>query len=376
MNKIFILLFLILSSSLFSQNKFKKIKTTKEKIIFINDSIQNYKLFRIDGDYGHSGFIDPKHTIKRFRQNWYNEFFVHYINNERNFDERGNLINEFWFNKKDSIVKQYEYQYNDIDSLVRIEEKGEYYNGITNISYNYEKNKQSTLKSDENSGHFSLILNSYNEKGKINKIENIGEGGYSNGEFYTYNKYDLIDKVIIHKPTVWSIFNKERNSYYEKRDSTGTYYTSIMNYYKNGNIYEKHTYSPPDVSSPISNLYKKDYFVYDLKKRVIEHVTKHVHSELTYILKFKYDKKNKLIFESREIRNQDVLWDLLNTSFKKYYTYKKDEIVSLIIKTTTKSTNIEFSYKYDAFGNWIEQTKSINGKKLFIWKREIIYYNH
>jgi predicted metal-dependent phosphoesterase TrpH len=33
-----------------------------------------------------------------------------------------------------------------------------------------------------------------------------------------------------------------------------------------------------------------------------------------------------------------------------------------------------FEYKFDDKNNWIEQSKYINGKKLYVWKRKIIYY--
>ena len=35
---------------------------------------------------------------------------------------------------------------------------------------------------------------------------------------------------------------------------------------------------------------------------------------------------------------------------------------------------IDFEYVFDDKKNWIEQTKSINGKKLYVWKREIKYF--
>ena len=36
---------------------------------------------------------------------------------------------------------------------------------------------------------------------------------------------------------------------------------------------------------------------------------------------------------------------------------------------------IDFEYVFDDKKNWIEQTKSINGKKLYVWKREIKYFD-
>ena len=38
------------------------------------------------------------------------------------------------------------------------------------------------------------------------------------------------------------------------------------------------------------------------------------------------------------------------------------------------SVSSDFEYVFDDKKNWIEQTKSINGKKLYVWKREIKYF--
>jgi len=38
------------------------------------------------------------------------------------------------------------------------------------------------------------------------------------------------------------------------------------------------------------------------------------------------------------------------------------------------TTQVDFEYVLDDKKNWIEQTKSVNGKKLFIWKRELKYF--
>ena len=38
------------------------------------------------------------------------------------------------------------------------------------------------------------------------------------------------------------------------------------------------------------------------------------------------------------------------------------------------TTQVDFEYVFDDKKNWIKQTKSINGKKLYVWKRELKYF--
>ena len=59
------------------------------------------------------------------------------------------------------------------------------------------------------------------------------------------------------------------------------------------------------------------------------------------------------------------------------YKYDKENIVELIVTEIFDkpiTTKCSFEYKFDDKNNWIEQSKYINGKKLYVWKRKIIYY--
>jgi hypothetical protein len=165
----YLFLFILFSTVSFSQIRIKKIKSTREKIEFINDSIQNYKLFSIDGDYGHSGFTGPIYTTERFHQHWYNETFVHYINNIRFFDEKGNLVEEHWFDKSSDTVGSYKYFYTEFDSLSRTITSNRFNDIYTeDISYNYNKKKQSKLQYWSNDTQFfNLEQFSYDDNSNL-----------------------------------------------------------------------------------------------------------------------------------------------------------------------------------------------------------------
>ena len=374
MMKSIVILLLIMPNLLVSQiDRLKgKVKSTNEKIIFVNDSIQNYKLYSFDGDYGHSGFNSPKLTLKRFHQNWYNEAFVHYINNKRNYNEKGLLISESWFNKDDKKIASYEYQYTEFDSLSRIKEFNRYddESRFTNISYNYYKNVQSVLDFWGNdTKNFSLLLFEFDSSKKV-KEQSLSEEGMHAEKFYLYNKDELLNKIIIHKPTIWA--TRDSKSYYEKKDSIGTYFCSTIKYYNNKKqLIEENTFSEPSYDTG-SEMDKKNFYQYDETGNCIEVRRTLNYSELVHIHKKTFDKKNRVVKESDTTLNHKGFWD-----YKKEFIYnKKDELVQLIIKSNNIITYIDFKYKYDSYDNWIEQTKYINNKRLFVWRREIEYFDN
>jgi seryl-tRNA(Sec) selenium transferase len=90
---------------------------------------------------------------------------------------------------------------------------------------------------------------------------------------------------------------------------------------------------------------------------------------MVFLKSFKFDKKGRKIFESDRTINFKSSFDN-----EKEFIYENDELKKIIIKSAGKEYIVELTYKYDSFGNWTQQTKSVNGKKLFIWSREIEYY--
>jgi hypothetical protein len=87
------------------------------------------------------------------------------------------------------------------------------------------------------------------------------------------------------------------------------------------------------------------------------------------VISYKYDSKKRKIFESDKTINYKSSFD-----YEKAFFYENDELKKIVIKSNGKEYRVELTYKYDSFGNWTQQTKSVNGKKLFIWSREIEYY--
>ena len=69
-----------------------------------------------------------------------------------------------------------------------------------------------------------------------------------------------------------------------------------------------------------------------------------------------------------------------NATVIEKYNYKNNMISQLIYKEEDFETkkmrkyNVSYSYKYDQYKNWIEIIKTVDGKDLYKWKREIEYY--
>ena len=360
----FLTIFILLTNLCFGQTE-KKIKSIREKVIFLNDSIQNYKLFEMDGDYGHSGFISPEATTSRFNQHWYNEYFVHYLNNQRNYNEKGLLISEDWFYKDDNLISSYSYNYTEFDSLARIKETNtdntDYI--TTDLTYNYKNLLRSELTYwSEDSQNFSLKLNEYDESGiKLIKESFFSEEGHHRSNFYSYNNEKNTIIVKEHVPNVWSTYDAK--SYYQKPDSIGTYYTKYIKYFdKSSQLIKVLYFSPPSYNSD-SKLNRSIFYKYDNSKNIIEQKFIYPYSNEEYIYQKKFDNENKLIWEKDDDGN-----------IKEYFYDAKKRIKKLVITNKNGVVEVTFKYRFDKFENWIEQTKIINGIERFIWKREIVYY--
>ncbi|REE07657.1 YD repeat-containing protein [Winogradskyella pacifica] len=129
----------------FGQQKdtiYGKVKSIREKVIFLTQR-ENPRLFEIDGDYGHSGFMGPESTISRFKNIWYSTNFCYYINYERHYNENGLLIEDIWYDKKDSLENYYRYEYDKQDRRVR--KIDSLYDLVYIDTHYYERDKHETI---------------------------------------------------------------------------------------------------------------------------------------------------------------------------------------------------------------------------------------
>jgi hypothetical protein len=371
MAKYFFIL-LMLPTLIFGQkNKLNgNVKSTREKIVFLNDTIQNYKFLTTD-DYGHSGFTTSQGTINRFTINWYNSAFVHYINNRRIYNKKGLIISEDWFYKNGKKITTFNYTYTKFDSLKKVTDERVPENFIIS-HYDFDHNVVSKMYNfqdveDEEDDDFDLILYSY-ENSKKTKESIYTKDGESLVTFFNYNSQNLLNKITVHKPSVWTKYDEK--SYQEKPDSVGTFYIKNLRFYNiKKELIREEKYSQPEYNRK-SALSEIKYFIYDESGNCIEEKTTFGLGGIAYINSKKFDSKNRIIDATSTTSNGMNPWD----ESIQYIYNDKDELATLFVTLNKIKYKVDFTYKYDRWNNWIEQTKSIDGKKLFVWKRKIKYY--
>jgi hypothetical protein len=373
MRHIYIILvfFIIYNSS--SQEKFseKKLKSTKEKLFFVNDTIQNTNFLYYD-DYGHGGFSGPKGTLYRFVNYWENEVNVNYINNKKDFNLKGLLTKEVWFNKKDSLIAYYEYEYTNFDSLSKVKwslHNDEYFNFI-NFNYNNKNRVESILKNSETDSEFMLQYVKYDSVFNVIKIEHYEEFGYNYSTIYKFNKNDLNFEISEHHPYVFTL-SENGISYGSKEDSIGVKYLIEKKYFNIKKQLIRHDFFTTPNYKTQNNLNRFFEYEYDKNDNLILSKSAIVSSNYGYFKTKKYDKMNRLSYEKYINKYND---SLSLYYIKEYFYNNKNELLKLIIFENNIKTVVKYDYLYDKFNNWIEKTKIVNGKKLFIWKRGIEYF--
>lgn len=403
MKKAQIILFFIFCNTISSQMKdtvFGKVKSVKEEIVFLDKNKQNYRIFNTDGDYGHSGFISNEATKDRFYSNWYHSSFVHYLNYYKEFNIKGKALNEIWYYKNGDTLSRYEYTYNEKDKLIQIKEfdgfdKNEF--SVLNYTFDdYSNLLKSKLRyySDE-PNYYTLEYFMYDKEKRLIETNSINSDAIKSGFKFEYDYLGIKLKKI-------------RKDYYEYNyfDDGSSSYGPVN--YSNDKLSELYIYDDKNKLKEILhyyNIYKNENEVnlisktknyYNENGLLSRKITTNEKDTLNSLIEYKYDKRNRLIEENyihkRFIENkEDMIFDKKNINIKEIklpkfefvvsrklkYKYDKENIVELIVTEIFDkpiTTKCSFEYKFDDKNNWIEQSKYINGKKLYVWKRKIIYY--
>ena len=403
MKKAQIILFFIFCNTISSQMKdtvFGKVKSVKEEIVFLDKNKQSYRIFNTDGDYGHSGFISNEATKDRFYSNWYHSSFVHYLNYYKEFNIKGKALNEIWYYKNGDTLSRYEYTYNEKDKLIQIKEfdgfdKNEF--SVLNYTFDdYSNLLKSKLRyySDE-PNYYTLEYFMYDKEKRLIETNSINSDAIKSGFKF---EYDYLGRKL----------KKIRKDYYEYNyfDDGSSSYGPVN--YSNDKLSELYIYDDKNKLKEILhyyNIYKNENEVnlisktknyYNENGLLSRKITTNEKDTLNSLIEYKYDKRNRLIEENyihkRFIENkEDMIFDKKNINIKEIklpkfefvvsrklkYKYDKENIVELIVTEIFDkpiTTKCSFEYKFDDKNNWIEQSKYINGKKLYVWKRKIRYY--
>ncbi|MBF4984207.1 hypothetical protein FNJ87_07660 [Nonlabens mediterrranea] len=387
-----------------------EVKSVRVTIEFVNDSIQNLKLFSIDNDYGHTGFISPTAVKSNFNSVWHETTASRYLNYYQERDEKDRIIKELWLNKRNELVEDYRYFYNKNSKLTTEQDisefeknliidkycdfqkyyfennllfkmterdkcpKGEYFK-----TYIYDKNKRLVNKfrySSYSDGdiHMDGELYHYQDTLLIKTTPyNYSNSQYDQGREYTYDEKHRMTKIYQLLYYKWASVDDTLKRIYSSIPLKKLYRTHEYN--DNNNIVKEVFYNDDNSNNDsiihfktIERQFKNNL---EVKIKTSYSITK---DELSVsLIEQEFDDSNRIISYRRYYKNK------LNAS--RHYSYnRQNDVISIQLVRNDElkgisKNKIDFKFKYDSHGNWVQQIKSVNGQPLFIWHRKIEYYN-
>ncbi|MFD2552525.1 hypothetical protein ACFSQP_11950 [Bizionia sediminis] len=348
----------------FSQQKdtiYGKVKLIREKLTFI-DKKQAY-------DYeAHYGFGNPKATTERFNYLWYETPWTHYLNNLKTYNKKGKLEKEKWYYLNGDLVSIYEYKYDKNSNLIEEKETESNYNKyVIKYKYDFENKLRSTLSySTENPDEYRYTEYIYYENVKPIQIKSFDEFGETTGRKFKYDEKGNKTQIIFHNPNIWVKNNKGSS---QVRDSIGhDKLIQQLIYDDNNYLKEIWHFNSNEFNNKKSKLQRKTKYKYE--GNLLTHIYNiRVRDTLTNYKEFKYDFKGRIINESKIYVNRPD-----ENRTLEYFYNENNYIIKLIFNEKNNPIIIDFEYTFDKQNNWVKQVKSINGEKLFVWKRKIKYY--
>ncbi|WP_339836956.1 hypothetical protein [uncultured Flavobacterium sp.] len=353
------------------------IKKIREKVVFLT-KVENPQILYYD-DYGHSGFMGPTATTSRFYKTWFSSDFCYYINYERHFDEKRNVIKDIWYDKQNEFMNSYKYKY-DAKNRVTMEIDSTSFSLYTKNSYyqDYENfTIENIISQSLNNNHFKHLIYFYKDN-KLTRSKNIDDNGNIEEYIYNYNSFGK-QSSRIHKNPSYNKRHGENSWSYGVHDSIGSilkdqsYVYDLKNRLINTLYYafsKEDNYEKPKLIYQEINTYKND--------NLISFERKSENGGTSIFFNYKYDKQNRLI--EYNVCNETNS----NPKIIEKYKYRNNKIISLeyIDESYDKSFEVNgmkkststFSYKYDNKNNWIEIVKNVDGIDLYKWIREIEYY--
>jgi hypothetical protein len=346
------------------------IKSIREKLIFLDSTKQNLKLFSSDGDYGHYGFSSPEFTFSRFNSFWFNTPWVHYLNYLRNYDTAKNLLEETWYYKDDETLEKVIYEYDERNNLIQKKTafddttffvKSFYYNNLnlllSSISYSTFRPLSYTYESY-----------SYDDNNKLIEERNFDEDGESYGGKFKYTNSGKLKEKIGYSPFVWVQLDEKTRAH--RRDKTGKYQLEEERIYDSlDNLQKVKGYSNDFEGSNKIVLHNSTSFRYDSKNRKIGEYYAKSSDTVDSFREYQYTENNLL-------KKERFIYAKNNSVFREieYFYDQNNNIEKVIYTGEGKTSSCTFSYKFDKKLNWIEQLKSVDGKPLYLRKRELEYY--
>lgn len=372
MKKIFFTILLFSPSLLFCQTDSLKgdIRSIREKLIFLDSTKQNMKLFSSEGDYGHYGFSSTEFTFSRFNSWWFNTPWVHYLNYLRNYDSAKNLIEETWYLKNDSSLQRITYEYDKRNNIIQ---KKISLNDSSCSIRSFHYNDLNLLLSSISYSTFRPIIYTYenyfyDENKKLIEEKHFTMYGEGYATKFKYTNTGKLEEKINHSPFKW--VKPDEKSTVQRLDKNGRDQLQEKRIYDGlGNLQKVENYND-DFNDPNKTvLSQSTSYSYDNKNRKIGEYYAMSSDTINAYREYQYYDDNLLKKEKLfQAKSNTILIEI------EYFYNRNKNIEKVIYTGDSKTSIITFNYKFDKKQNWIEQLKSVDGKALFLRKRDLQYY--
>lgn len=372
MKKIFFTILLFLPALMKAQTDSLKgdIKSVRERLIFLDSTVQNMKLFSTEGDYGHYGFSSPEFTFSRFNSWWFHTPWVHYLNYYRVYDTARNVMEETWYYKNNKVLASIRYHYDGRNKLIH---KKENLDDSAYFADSYFYNPLGQLLSSISYSSFRPVMYdyqyySYDDSNRLVEKRNFDRYGESFGEKYTYTNTGKIRQQISHSLFVW--IRLDDKSSVQKKDKNGTDLLQEERIYDSSdNLVKVKYYTDNFNDRNKAVLHRSTSYRYDEKSRKTGEYYAMAPDTVEAFREYQYY-ENDLLKKERfiQIKGRKVLIEI-------DYFYDKDKNIERVQYTNGgKGSTLTFSYKFDQKHNWTEQLKTVDSRPMFLRKREMVYY--
>ena len=338
-----------------------KIKSVKEYVSYLDRTKQQPRLFETDGDYGHSGFINPKAAMANMVSSWYDSHFARFASYIKFYGISGNITSEIWYYKNGDEYTRFEYTYDKLNNLVENKEididdhsyysEKFYFDDYTNL-------KRSSLYYSSLDPTFYGYRNyNYDENNRIVQTKSFDEFGLSGGRRYKYFEDGKLSEEVMYSS--YKKENRENGVTAMVRDSLLHAYSEV-----------KYTYDFAENRTEINSVGEnktasKQILLKDENERIIE-----IRYDHGAILTNEYNGNGLL----KEKNYSYHLNDSIVTRTRNYFYDDNHYLIKVEINEDGTQNTIELMYKFDDHNNWIQQTKVVNGQKLYKRIRKIKYY--
>ncbi|WP_213188695.1 hypothetical protein [Cloacibacterium caeni] len=368
---IFILISFCVKSQKFQDTIIGNPKYVREYVSFLTEK-QNPQ-FLYNSDYGHEGFLGNEFTKKEFKEIWFNYDFVYYINYEKFYKKKNNslLIKENWFYKDHSFLASFskEFYNGKLTKLVLDSSAVNRYKTIF-INYKNRNPKQIRLMKFSKTKDYNTRKYFF-KKNQLKKISRYVNGRKQYDSVFVYDKKNLVEEYVLHKRK-WKNIDNNQRCFCE--DPVGVKEMIKKNYFdEKNNLIKVENYKLSEDNTNYLN--SKVEYKYDDNKLISKQdFWRDWNSALN---KTELKKGTKTIYEykfGKLLKKQSYTDNKSLNMSTTYYYDDNDNISKIEFFDNENCFEVTFRYRFDENNNWIEIIKNVNGKDLYMWKREIEYH--